>query len=69
MSLSLDIANLARLYAEGEATPEQVVREVYARIQQERRSAGLDHARRRGDGGRESARGARVARFTASPSR
>ena len=32
MSLSLDIANLARLYAEGEATPEQVVREVYARI-------------------------------------
>ena len=32
MTLSLDIANLERLYAEGEATPEEIVREVYARI-------------------------------------
>jgi allophanate hydrolase len=32
MTLSLDIANLERLYATGETTPEQVVREVYARI-------------------------------------
>ncbi len=30
--LSLDIANLERLYAAGETTPEEVVREVYARI-------------------------------------
>src|SRR5581483_5984051 len=32
MTLSLDIANLARLYASGEATPETIVREVYARL-------------------------------------
>jgi allophanate hydrolase len=32
MSVSLDIANLARLYAEGETTSEKIVREVYARI-------------------------------------
>lgn len=32
MTLSLDMANLARLYAAGEATPDAVVREVYARI-------------------------------------
>ena len=32
MSLSLDIANLERLYAEGEASPDEIVREVYARI-------------------------------------
>ena len=32
MTLSLDIAALERLYAEGEATPETIVREVYARI-------------------------------------
>ena len=32
MSVSLDLANLARLYAEGETTPEAIVREVYARI-------------------------------------
>jgi allophanate hydrolase len=32
MTLSLDIANLERLYAEGGATPEGIVREVYARI-------------------------------------
>jgi allophanate hydrolase len=32
MTVSLDLANLARLYAEGEATPEQIIREIYARI-------------------------------------
>jgi allophanate hydrolase len=32
MTLSLDIANLERLYAAGDATPEEIVREVYARI-------------------------------------
>ena len=32
MTLSLDIATLGRLYAAGEVTPEQIVREVYARI-------------------------------------
>jgi allophanate hydrolase len=32
MSLSLDIANLERLYAQGDATPDQIVREVYTRI-------------------------------------
>jgi allophanate hydrolase len=32
MIISLDIANLTRLYASGEATPEAVIREVYARI-------------------------------------
>jgi len=32
MTLSPDIANLERLYATGETTPEEVVREVYARI-------------------------------------
>ncbi len=32
MTLSLDIANLERLYATGEMTPEEVVRDVYARI-------------------------------------
>jgi allophanate hydrolase len=32
MTISLDIANLERLYAEGETTPEHIVREVYARI-------------------------------------
>src|SRR5581483_23823 len=32
MTLSLDIANLARLYGSGEAAPESIVREVYARI-------------------------------------
>jgi allophanate hydrolase len=32
VTLSLDISNLARLYANGEATPDSVVREVYARI-------------------------------------
>ena len=35
MTLSLDIADLERLYADGEATPEDIVREVYARIGQE----------------------------------
>jgi allophanate hydrolase len=33
MIISLDIANLTRLYASGEATPESVIREVYARIE------------------------------------
>ncbi len=33
MTVSLDIASLERLYAAGETTPEQIVREVYARIQ------------------------------------
>ena len=32
MTVSLDIANLERLYAAGEATPERIIREVYARI-------------------------------------
>jgi allophanate hydrolase len=32
MTVSLDIANLERLYASGETTPEEIVREVYARI-------------------------------------
>jgi allophanate hydrolase len=32
MTVSLDIANLERLYTECEATPERIVREVYARI-------------------------------------
>ena len=32
MTLSLDIANLERLYAEGAATPEEIIGEVYARI-------------------------------------
>jgi allophanate hydrolase len=32
MTVSLDIANLSRLYGSGEATPEAIVREVYARI-------------------------------------
>ncbi len=32
MTLSLDIATLERLYAAGETTPENVIREVYARI-------------------------------------
>ena len=32
MTVSLDIANLERLYASGEATPESIVREIYARI-------------------------------------
>jgi len=32
MTISLDIANLERLYAKGETTPEHIVREVYARI-------------------------------------
>ncbi|HSD93402.1 MAG TPA: allophanate hydrolase [Methyloceanibacter sp.] len=32
MTVSLDIANLERLYASGEATPAEIVREVYARI-------------------------------------
>jgi allophanate hydrolase len=32
MSVSLDIANLARLYASGDATPEGIVREIRARI-------------------------------------
>ena len=32
MTLSLDIAALERLYAEGDVTPEEIVREVYARI-------------------------------------
>lgn len=32
MTVSLDIANLERLYASGETTPEQVLREIYARI-------------------------------------
>ena len=32
MTVSLDIASLERLYASGEATPESIVREVYARI-------------------------------------
>jgi allophanate hydrolase len=32
MTVSLDIANLERLYAAGETTPEQIVRGVYARI-------------------------------------
>ena len=32
MTFSLEIASLERLYAEGEATPEEIVREVYARI-------------------------------------
>jgi allophanate hydrolase len=32
MTISLDIANLERLHAVGKTTPEQIVREVYARI-------------------------------------
>jgi allophanate hydrolase len=32
MTISLDIANLECLYTQGEATPEHIVREVYARI-------------------------------------
>ena len=32
MIVSLDIANLERLYASGETTPEEIVRDVYARI-------------------------------------
>lgn len=32
MTVSLDIANLEQLYAAGETTPEQIVRQVYARI-------------------------------------
>ena len=32
MTVSFDIANLERLYADGETTPERIVREVYARI-------------------------------------
>jgi allophanate hydrolase len=32
MTVSLDIANLERLYAGGETTPEEIVREAYARI-------------------------------------
>lgn len=32
MTLPLDIANLERLYAEGETTPDRIVREVYTRI-------------------------------------
>jgi allophanate hydrolase len=32
MTVSLDIASLERLYASGEATPESIIREVYARI-------------------------------------
>jgi allophanate hydrolase len=32
MTVSLDIANLERLYAAGETTPEQIAHEVYARI-------------------------------------
>ena len=44
MSLSLDIANLARLYAAGEATPEAIVREVFARIRAKGAAARLDHA-------------------------
>jgi len=32
MTVSFDIANLERLYAEREATPDEIVREVYARI-------------------------------------
>ena len=48
MTVSLDIANLERLYADGETTPERIVREVYARIRQKRRPPGLDHARRGG---------------------
>jgi allophanate hydrolase len=32
VTLSLDISNLAALYADGETTPERVVREIYARI-------------------------------------
>ena len=48
MTVSLDIANLERLYAAGEATPERIIREVYVAHQEKRRSSGLDHARRRG---------------------
>jgi len=33
MAVSLDIASLERLYASGEATPESIIREVYARIE------------------------------------
>jgi allophanate hydrolase len=40
MTVSLDIANLARLYATGETTPEDIVGEVYARI--ERRGVAPD---------------------------
>ena len=48
MTVSLDIATLERLYAEGEATPEQIVREVYARITAKGVRPDLDHAGRRG---------------------
>lgn len=34
MSISLDIANLQRLYASGEATPVDIIREVYRRIRE-----------------------------------
>ena len=34
MTISLDIASLERLYAQGDTTPEHIVREVYARIRQ-----------------------------------
>jgi allophanate hydrolase len=34
MNISLDIANLGLLYAEGEIMPEEIVREVYARIRE-----------------------------------
>ena len=36
MSVPLDIANLERLYAVGEMTPDQTVREVHARIRKKR---------------------------------
>ena len=69
MTLSLDIADLERLYAVGEATPENIVREVYARIRARGVRPRLDHARRGGCGYRQGAHRAARARFTASPSR
>ena len=45
MSFSLDIGNLERLYAEGETTPAEIVREVYTRIRKKGVQSRLDHAR------------------------
>ncbi len=46
MTRSLDIANLARLYADSAVSPVTIVREVYARIRRKGVAARLDHARR-----------------------
>ena len=46
MTLSLDIANLERLYAAGEATPERNRARGLCAHQGKRRAARLDHAGR-----------------------